>query len=258
MIKAEVVAITTPTVDDIPGHEELIAYCARSSSPDNQSNHHTANRLMAYCASHDHWSVFEMASVTVYIEAPRDITRQLLRHRSLHFQEFSQRYAVPDLDTHITRELRFQHPTNRQASTSVDDPDLKKEWEMEVNTVSSLAKDAAEYWLQIGAAKECVRVLYPEGLTMSRLYAHGTLRDFWHYCRVRMGHGTQPEHVELATKIYEAIEKYYPQTWTALKESERMDRKTFRQYLEEEFRKLEEDKTDQLFQKLYNQFFKRT
>ena len=219
MIKARVIAKTMPVVEDIPGADELIAYCARVSNPNNQDNHNTSDRLMAYCARHGHWSIFEMVTIVVEVEAPRDITRQLLRHRSMHFQEFSQRYAVPDLAKSSLRELRMQHPTNRQASTECSDSELIEGWSFDQQQLLRFAGQLQKEWLKQGAAKEVVRVLLPEGLTMSRLYANATVRDWWHYCQVRIGNGTQLEHADLATKINEAIEAQIPTTWQALKSS---------------------------------------
>lgn len=219
MITAKVIGITMPVDDDIPTHEDLLPYTARVSNEANQGRHDTGDRLLAYCAREGHWSVFEMASVVVYVEAPRDITRQMLRHRSMHFQELSQRYTVPDLLAMPLRELRMQHPTNRQASVPCDDACLTEGWEADQNEVRSMIDTLYRSWIDFGAAKEVARVLLPEGLTMSRLYANATIRDWWHYCRVRKGHGTQPEHAELATKVSDAIEAHYPRTWAALRQS---------------------------------------
>lgn len=216
MISAKIIAITMPITEEIPHYEDLLAYCGRVSNADNQHNHETADRLMSFCARNEHWSFFEMANLNIEVVCPRDISRQILRHRSMHFQEFSQRYAlVPDLIT--TRELRMQHPANRQASVPTLDPMLHAEWHEDQRKLAEHVEQLADKWIKRGAAKECVRVLYPEGMAPSKLYINATMRDWWHYCRVRSGHGTQPEHMQLANFITAAIHRTYPRTWSALK-----------------------------------------
>jgi thymidylate synthase (FAD) len=194
--------------------DHLIAYCARVSNPANQADTDTEERLLRYCARHGHWSVFEMVSVTIGIECPRDIARQMLRHRSFHFQEFSQRYAVPA--DWCRRGLRMQHPSNRQLSVQCDDVTLSDEWNRDIAYLLAHVENLRDKWLAAGAAKEVVRVIYPEGLTMSSMYVSGTVRDWWHYCRVRRGNGTQREHVELAEAVSDVMQQAVPMTWAAL------------------------------------------
>ena len=216
MISAKIIAITTPLIEEMPYREDIMAYCARVSNPDNQHNHETADRLMSFCARNEHWSVFEMFSLIMEVECPRDISRQLLRHRSMHFQEYSQRYAlVPEFIAN--RELRMQHPTNRQASVPTLDPMLHADWHEDQRKLAEYVGQLADKWIKRGAAKECVRVLYPEGMAPSKLYINATMRDWWHYCRVRSGHGTQSEHVQLANTIAAEIHRECPRTWSALK-----------------------------------------
>ena len=217
MISARLVAITNPFLSNIPDADSLIAYCARVSNPANQDNHETANKLLSYCARHGHWSVFEMANAVVEVEAPRDISRQLLRHRSMHFQELSQRYSA---DVHfIDRELRLQCPHNRQASHPCGSADYHLDWQHDLDELAQHVTRLQKKWLERGAAKETVRVIYPEGLTMSRLYANATVRDWWHYCRVRTAEGTQPEHQDLAIKIESVLADALPDVWRGLRES---------------------------------------
>jgi thymidylate synthase (FAD) len=215
MIRTKLIAVTQPVIDEIPGADELIAYCARVSNPANQGNHATADRLLAYCARHGHWSVFEMASVVIEIEAPRDISRQLLRHRSVHFQELSQRYSG-DIHFSTDRQLRLQHPTNRQESLPCWDNDWHAEWSGDLRETAEAAEALRRKWQARGIANEVLRVIYPEGLTMSRLYAHATVRDWWHYVRVRAAEGTQAEHRELAEQIDMLMRSAVPGAWRGL------------------------------------------
>lgn len=214
VVSARLIGVTTPTVDDIPDADAIMAYCARVSNPQNQTNHETADRLLAYCAKHAHWSVFTMANVLVEVEAPRDISRQLLRHCSFKFQEFSQRYAVAD--RFCVRELRLQDSTNRQNSLPVDDTALHDEWMKDQGELIEHIKQLQHKWLVRGAAKEVIRVINPEGLTMSRLYLSANIRDIWHYYQVRKGNGTQKEHSDLAVLIAEEVAKAVPETWKGL------------------------------------------
>jgi thymidylate synthase (FAD) len=215
MNKVRLVAMTQPVSgSSIPDTDGLLAYCARVSSPQNQDNWETAPRLLAYCAEHKHWSVFEMASVELEIETTRAISHQLLRHRSLHFQEFSQRYS--DVSSFVLHELRLAHPTNRQMSVPCDNQDWKDDWIADQENLMALIYQLQETWQERGIAKEVLRNIYPEGLTMTRLYAHGTVRDWWHYCQLRMGHGTQSEHADLAQKINAVLAEAVPETWQGL------------------------------------------
>ena len=209
MISARLVGITQPMNVEAKTAEELISYAARVSNPSNQKNFKTAKRLLEYCIKHKHWSIFEMANAVVEIEAPRDITRQLLRHRSLSFSEFSQRYS--DEIESTPRKYRRQDLSNRQ--NSIDDLDIETTYRADVlqRRVGRAAMDAYDELRKSGVAKECARVLLPEGLTMSRLYANGTLRSWMHYLEVRDDPSvTQHEHVLLAQAIRKALEPAFP------------------------------------------------
>jgi len=208
-INAKLVALTQPTIGVGAGSAEgLVAYCAKVSNPANQDSP-DYERLLAYCVRNKHWSVFEMANAIVEVEAPRDITRQLLRHRSFSFQEFSQRYS--DQIEFTDRELRRQDSKNRQ--NSIDDFTEEDKANFK-GGVEATAKELGVVYrglLAIGAAKECARVILPEGLTMSRLYVNGTLRSWIHYLDVRDDEGvTQWEHVVLARKIKEVLLPAFP------------------------------------------------
>ena len=193
-----------------PNAEEVIGYCARVSNPDNQDNPDVAN-LLRYCVKNAHWSVFEMASACIEINAPRDISRQIIRHRSFSFQEFSQRYAdVSKLPFSGYREARLQDTKNRQNSIETDNQHLVQSWEDRQDALL-MAIDAQYNWaLDNGIAKECARVILPEGLTPSRLYMSGTIRSWLHYLQVRQGNGTQKEHIEIANQIHAALSKELP------------------------------------------------
>ena len=206
---AEVVGKTMPFNIDADLTSELIAYAARVSNPSNQANHDTAGKLLAYCIKHKHWSVFETANLLVEIKAPRDITRQLLRHRSFTFQEFSQRYS--DEIQWTDRSFRRQDTKNRQ--NSIDDFDGKMQ--QYLTSKAKLLQEHAEAlykeFRDLGVAKESVRALLPEGLTMSCLYVNGTVRSWLHYLDVRDDEGvTQLEHVWLARAVKEAIAEELP------------------------------------------------
>ena len=193
--------------------QDLIAYCARVSNPSNQANTETSEKLLNYLAKHKHWSPFEMVNVCLEIETTRDIARQLLRHRSFSFQEFSQRYADPieeDLEM-VTREARLQDPKNRQNSVDVVDNDLHKDWQAKQQLIIHESKLAYKWAIQNGIAKEQARAVLPEGLTVSRLYANGTIRSWIHYIDLRSGNGTQKEHMELAKTIAYIVATVYPQ-----------------------------------------------
>jgi thymidylate synthase (FAD) len=191
--------------------QDLVAYCARVSNPSNQMNTETSEKLLNYLAKHKHWSPFEMVSVCLEVETTRDIARQLLRHRSFSFQEFSQRYANPTEDLEfIVREARLQDPKNRQNSVEVEDPELQKHWEVQQRGVIHAAQMAYEWAIDKGIAKEQARAVLPEGLMVSRLYVNGTLRSWMHYIDLRSANGTQKEHIELAQEIARAIHLIYP------------------------------------------------
>jgi thymidylate synthase (FAD) len=191
--------------------QELIAYCARVSNPSNQNNEETSERLLSYLAKHKHWSPFEMVSACIEIETTRDIARQILRHRSFSFQEFSQRYADPTDDLgFVTREARLQDTKNRQNSIEVDDEQLHYEWEQKQKGVWAIAERTYKWAIENGIAKEQARAVLPEGLTESRMYMNGTLRSWIHFIELRSGNGTQKEHQEIAIACAEAITKIFP------------------------------------------------
>lgn len=191
--------------------QDLIAFCARVSNPSNQMNTKTASKLIKYLIKHKHWSPLEMASVTLEIETTRDIARQILRHRSFSFQEFSQRYADPTKELRfVTREARLQDTKNRQNSIEVEDEELQKEWIQKQNAVLAASKDAYTWAISKGIAKEQARAVLPEGLTVSRLYMQGTLRSWVHYIELRSANGTQKEHIKIAKACARAIAKIWP------------------------------------------------
>jgi thymidylate synthase (FAD) len=192
--------------------EDLIAYCARVSNPQNQANTKTTRKLLEYLIKHKHWSPFEMASACIEVETTRDIARQFLRHRSFSFQEFSQRYAdVRDLGSHfVLREARLQDEKNRQNSVKTDDLFLQRDWDIKQQMVINAAKDAYEWAIENGIAKEQARAVLPEGNTVSKLYVNGTIRSWIHYVELRSSNGTQLEHMILAKEIGLAIGKIFP------------------------------------------------
>lgn len=192
---------------------DLIAYCARVSNPSGQMNSATAEKLVKYLIKHQHWSPLEMVSVTMEVETTRDIARQMLRHRSFSFQEFSQRYADPtkDLDF-VIREARLQDTKNRQNSIDVDDPKLSAEWRMRQQDVIDKAKEHYDWAISNGIAKEQARAVLPEGNTVSRLYMAGTLRSWIHYIDLRGANGTQKEHIEIAKACAKVISEIFPMT----------------------------------------------
>jgi len=191
--------------------QDLIAFCARVSNPSNQFNTETSEKLLNYLAKHAHWSPFEMVSACIEIETTRDIARQILRHRSFSFQEFSQRYADPtkDLDF-VTREARLQDPKNRQNSVTTDDHRLYEKWNMKQREVINKAIEAYNWAIERGIAKEQARAVLPEGNTMSRMHMNGTIRSWIHYINLRSGNGTQKEHMEIAREIAKVIAKIFP------------------------------------------------
>lgn len=194
---------------EIQTAEDLIAYCARVSNPDNQHNTTTASKLLQYCARNNHWSVFEMVNVIIEINTTRDIARQILRHRSFSFQEFSQRYAAV-AEMSEPREARLQDQKNRQNSIYTDDVDLLNDWDSLQEDVKQMALQAYKWALENGIAKEVARSVLPEGLTMSRMYMSGSLRSWIHYCELRMGNGTQKEHRLIANECWNIIVKEFP------------------------------------------------
>jgi len=198
----------TEGLDDV---QDLIAYAARVSNPSNQNNSETSARLLNYLAKHKHWSPFEMVSACLEIETTRDIARQILRHRSFSFQEFSQRYADPTKDlSFVYREARLQDPKNRQNSIDVDDDYLQEEWNLRQLSVINAAKDAYAWAIENGIAKEQARAVLPEGNTVSRMYMNGTLRSWIHYIELRAANGTQKEHIEIAREVAKVITEIFP------------------------------------------------
>lgn len=219
-MKAKLIGYTQPTEDMAAAFDDvqdLIAFCARVSNPSNQMNSETAEKLIRYLVKHKHWSPLEMASATMEVETTRDIARQLLRHRSFSFQEFSQRYADPnDMDdSFVLREARLQDTKNRQNSITLDTDNsehriIAETWLEAQQEVIDLAKRTYEWAIDNGIAKEQARAVLPEGNTKSRLYLNGTLRSWVHYIELRSGNGTQLEHIELARACAEAITQIFP------------------------------------------------
>lgn len=207
-IKCRVIGVTQPVVDFIPDSEGIISYAARVSAPSNQTNFDTAAKLLKYCVEHQHYSVFETCNITMEIEAPRDIARQILRHRSFSFQEFSQRYA--ESTDFVKRECRMQDLKNRQNSLKIDNEDIKSWWDAAQQDTLNLIEDLYGAALQMGIAKEVARCILPEGLTMSKMYMNGTVRSWLHYIQLREANGTQIEHSDVAIKAKEEVLKYFP------------------------------------------------
>lgn len=206
---SKIVAITKPTIDNLTP-DEFVAYVARVSNPANQSNTETAPKLLKYLKNNHHWSPFEMVNIVMEINTTRDIARQVLRHRSFSFQEFSQRYADPTQLGFVTREARLQDIKNRQNSIDVDDAALNAEW-IAIQSQAILNAEQLYKWaIDHGIAKEQARAVLPEGLTVSRLYMNGSLRSWIHYCELRMGNGTQKEHREIATNCWANIVNEFP------------------------------------------------
>jgi len=196
--------------------QELVAFCARVSNPSNQFNTETSEKLIRYLTKHKHWSPLEMVSACLEIETTRDIARQILRHRSFSFQEFSQRYADPtkDLDF-VIRDARLQDAKNRQNSVDMDPQNdehrqIAYQWENLQRDLIQKARDVYAWAIVKGIAKEQARAVLPEGLTVSRLYMNGTLRSWVHYCELRMANGTQKEHADIAREIAKVIAEVFP------------------------------------------------
>lgn len=208
--KVRAIGVTLPVVDDIPDSEGILSYAARVSSPNNQQNFDTAGKLLQYCVKHRHYSVFETCNVVMEIETPRDIARQILRHRSFSFQEFSQRYA--ESTDFIIRECRLQDTKNRQNSIKLDPTDdVYRAWECEVDLFLDEVKKLYGWALANGIAKEVARCILPEGLTMSRMYMNGTVRSWLHFIQVRDDEGVaQKEVVDVARKAKVELLKHFP------------------------------------------------
>lgn len=190
---------------------ELVAFCARVSNPDNQMNSETSEKLIKYLMKHKHWSPLEMVSVCLEIETTRDIARQILRHRSFSFQEFSQRYADPTKDLEFeVREARMQDPKNRQNSIPTDDVELNNKWQELQKDIIRQTRYAYTWAVEHGIAKEQARAVLPEGNTKSRMYVNGTLRSWIHYIELRGANGTQLEHIDIANAVADVIAKIFP------------------------------------------------
>jgi thymidylate synthase (FAD) len=200
-----------------PNVEDQIVYIARVSNPKMQGE--PSDKLIPYCIRNSHWSIFEMANAVVEIETTRDIARQILRHRSFSFQEFSQRYAsVEALPQPEYREARLQDIKNRQNSIEVDDKYLQNWWNYKQAEADAVTMKVYREALEMGIAKEVARAVLPEGLTASRMYMNGTIRSWMHYIKLRSGNGTQKEHIEIAQSIGKILEEHLPLTWKALNE----------------------------------------
>ena len=224
-MKVNLIAYTCPTIKidytenkwGLFSPDEFIAYVARVSNPSNQMNTETSQKLLKYLIRNKHWSPFEMVHVTMEIETPRDIARQILRHRSFSFQEFSQRYADPTKDLgFVTRKARLQDTKNRQNSIETDDDHLKSEWVNRQKKLISKVEEDYKWAIENGIAKEQARAVLPEGLTLSRMYMAGSLRSWIHYCDLRMGNGTQKEHREVAEAAWKLILDKFPSLEGAL------------------------------------------
>ena len=210
-LKVKIINYSQPPNTSAETMTELVAYCARVSNPSNQANKDTAEKLIKYLIKNKHWSPLEMVHLTLEIETTRDIARQILRHRSFSFQEFSQRYADPtkDLDF-VLREARLQDTKNRQNSIETDNLALQSFWEERQKRVIEEAKNAYEWAISNGIAKEQARAVLPEGLTVSRLYMAGTLRSWIHYIQLRSENGTQKEHIDIAKACAKVISEVFP------------------------------------------------
>jgi thymidylate synthase (FAD) len=210
-MKIELISYSQPESYFAENMTELVAFCARVSNPSNQNNKDTSEKLIRYLVKNQHWSPLEMVSMCLEIETTRDIARQILRHRSFSFQEFSQRYADPtqELDF-VLREARLQDTKNRQNSIETDNLALQTFWETRQKKVIEECKGAYEWAIANGIAKEQARAVLPEGLTVSRLYVNGTLRSWLHYIQLRTANGTQKEHIEIAKCCADVISKVFP------------------------------------------------
>lgn len=218
-MKIKLVSYSQPTEEfknqGIEDAQDLVAYCARVSNPSNQFNTETSEKLIKYLIKHSHWSPLEMVSACLEIETTRDIARQILRHRSFSFQEFSQRYADPTDDlSFVIREARKQDPKNRQNSidleATIGDAMIQEEWQYRQKELINLARETYKWAVDQGIAKEQARSVLPEGLTTSRLYMNGTLRSWIHYIELRAGNGTQKEHMEIAKACAKVIANVFP------------------------------------------------
>jgi thymidylate synthase (FAD) len=216
-MNVKIIGVTSPTIGDVKNADELIAYVARVSNPSNQTNTLTATKLLRYLAKHKHWSPFEMVNIVMEIETTRDIARQILRHRSFAFQEFSQRYADPTTDLGFEiRQARLQDTKNRQNSIETEDERLQGTWEHLQKNMIEYTQKTYKWAIDNGIAKEQARAVLPEGLTVSRMYMNGTLRSWIHYCQLRCGPETQKEHREIAFAAWYEITNAFPSLKDAL------------------------------------------
>lgn len=218
-MKVKLISYSQPSAammeDGLDNIQELIAFCARVSNPSNQTNKDTSEKLINYLINNAHWSPLEMVNVCLEVETTRDIARQLLRHRSFSFQEFSQRYADPTKDlSFVFREARLQDPKNRQNSVELESTihgeNIKELWREQQERVLAASTEAYNWAVRNGIAKEQARAVLPEGLTVSRLYVNGTLRSWIHFIQVRSGNGTQKEHMQVARACAEVIAEIFP------------------------------------------------
>lgn len=217
MNHVRLISISKPVIDGVNTAEELVAYAARVSNPANQEQHASAGKLLKYLSTHAHWSPFEMVSLTMEIKTTRDISRQIIRHRSFSFQEFSQRYAVSE--NFVTREARLQDTKNRQNSIENHDELLQQAWDIRQQHMIEYAKSAYEWAINNNIAKEQARAVLPEGLTETTLYMSGTLRSWLHYCGLRMANGTQKEHQQVAQQCWAIVAEHFPSLVEAIKTS---------------------------------------
>ena len=214
-MKVKLISYSKPTEEiadsGIDDAQELVAFCARVSNPSNQLNTETSEKLIKYLINNAHWSPLEMVSACLEIETTRDIARQMLRHRSFSFQEFSQRYANPVKDLEfIVREARMQDPKNRQNSIENENDEISENWKNKQEKIIKDATEADNWAIENGIAKEQARSVLPEGNTVSRLYMNGTLRSWIHYIELRSANGTQKEHMEIALACADVINKIFP------------------------------------------------
>ena len=214
-MKVKLISYSKPTEEiadiGIDDAQELVAFCARVSNPSNQLNTETSEKLIKYLINNAHWSPLEMVSACLEIETTRDIARQMLRHRSFSFQEFSQRYANPVKDLEfIVREARMQDPKNRQNSIETENNEISENWKTKQEKIINDATEAYNWAIENGIAKEQARSVLPEGNTVSRLYMNGTLRSWIHYIELRSANGTQKEHMEIAEACADVINNIFP------------------------------------------------
>ena len=210
-MKIKLVSYSKPVLEGLDTPTDLVAYCARVSNPSNQLNSETAEKLIKYLVKHKHWSPLEMATMCLEIETTRDIARQILRHRSFSFQEFSQRYADPTKELEFEkREARLQDPNNRQNSISGAELMVQYEWDKRQSELIEMVKQNYDWAIKNNIAKEQARALLPEGLTMSRMYMSGTLRSWLHYIQLRSANGTQKEHMLIAKECAKVIAEVFP------------------------------------------------